>query len=239
MRFGGMKRPCGAMNNTITAVLTGCTRGLGRELVDRFAERGHIVLGCGRSIAHVEDMASRFGPPHDFAALDVSDGPAVDAWAARLLDVHGAPDLVINNAALMNDPAPLWEVPPEDFDRLMAVNVRGTLNVIRAFTPAMIEAGRGVIANLSSGWGRATDALVGPYCTSKFAIEGLTGSLARELPRPLAAVAVSPGVVDTDMLRQCWDESAAAYPKPAEWGERAADFFLGLGPGDNGASLSI
>ena len=86
----------------------------------------------------------------------------------------------------------------------MAVNVSGTLNVIRAFVPAMIAAGRGVIANLSSGWGRSTDALVGPYCASKYAIEGLTGSLAQELPRPLAAVAVSPGVIDTDMLRRCW-----------------------------------
>ena len=122
---------------------------------------------------------------------------------------------------------------------LPAVNVTGTLNVIRAFAPAMISAGQGVIANLSSGWGRSTDALVGPYCTSKHAIEGLTGSLAKELPRPVAAVAVSPGVVDTDMLRQCWDEAAGASPGPAEWGERAADFLLALGPGDNGKSTRI
>jgi NAD(P)-dependent dehydrogenase (short-subunit alcohol dehydrogenase family) len=227
------------MNNTLTIVLTGCTRGLGNELVGRFAERGHTVLGCGRSASHVADLVSNFGAPHDFAAMDVSDGPAVEAWAKRLLMSYGSPDLVINNAALMNKPAPLWEIPAEDFDRLMAVNVSGTLNVIRSFVPAMIKSGRGVIANLSSGWGQSTDAMVGPYCASKHAIEGLTGSLAQEIPRPLAAVAVSPGVVDTDMLRKCFDESAGAYPKPEEWGERAADFFLGLGPGDNGASLRI
>ena len=227
------------MNDQRTIVLTGCTRGLGRELVDRFDQRGHTVLGCGRSAAHVADLSARFGAPHDFAALDVSDGPAVAAWAERVLAIHPAPDLVINNAALMNDPAPLWEIPPDDFDRLMAVNVTGTLNVIRAFTPAMIAAGRGVIVNISSGWGRSTDARVGPYCASKHAIEGLTGSLAQELPRPLAAVAVSPGVVDTDMLRRCWEDAAGAYPKPGEWGERAADFLLGLGAGDNGASLRI
>lgn len=227
------------MNETRTIVLTGCTRGLGRELVDRFAALGHTVLGCGRSADHVAELTSQFGPPHNFTALDVSDRQAIDAWAAGLLASYGAPDLVINNAALMNDPAPLWEVPAEDFDRLMRVNVNGTLNVIRAFTPAMIAAGRGVIANLSSGWGRSTDAKVGPYCASKFAIEGLTGSLAKELPRPLAAVAVSPGVVDTEMLRRCWSDSAGAYPKPEEWGERAAEFFLGLGPDDNGASLRI
>ena len=227
------------MNKSRTIVLTGCTRGLGRELVDRFIERGHTVLGCGRSTSHIADLGAKFGAPHDFSSVDVSNGPAVEAWAARVLTSAGAPDLVINNAALMNDPAPLWEVPPEEFDQLMAVNVTGTLNVIRAFVPAMIAAGRGVIANISSGWGRSTDALVGPYCTSKHAIEGLTGSLAQELPRPVTAVAVSPGVVDTDMLRQAWDDGAGAYPGPEEWGQRAADFFLGLGPGDNGSSVRI
>jgi NAD(P)-dependent dehydrogenase (short-subunit alcohol dehydrogenase family) len=227
------------MNKNRTIVLTGCTRGLGNELVARFVDRGHTVLGCGRSESHIADLVSKFGEPHNFTALDVSDGQAVDFWAQRVLASHGAPDLVINNAALMNDPAPLWEVPAEDFERLMAVNVNGTLNVIRSFTPAMIAAGRGVIANLSSGWGRSTDAMVGPYCASKHAVEGLTGSLAQELPQPLAAVAVSPGVVDTDMLRRCWDDGAGAHPKPAEWGERAAEFFLELGPGDNGGSLRI
>lgn len=227
------------MNDNLIILLTGCTRGLGRELVSRFAERGHTLLGCGRSAEHIADLASRYGELHDFTALDVSEGSAVEAWAKRLLTAHGAPNLVINNAALMNEPSPLWEVPAEDFDRLMAVNVRGTLNVIRFFTPAMIAAGRGVIANISSGWGRSSGALVGPYCASKHAIEGLTGSLAQELPSPLAAVAVSPGVVDTDMLRRCWNDAAGAYPKPVEWGERAADFFLGLGPGDNGSSLRI
>ena len=227
------------MNDTLTIVLTGCTRGLGRELVARFTERGHTVLGCGRSTDHIAGLAAQFGAPHDFSAVDVSDSPAVEAWANRLVSSHGAPNLIINNAAIMNDPAPLWEIVAEDFDRLMAVNVSGTLNVIRSFVPAMITAGHGVIANLSSGWGRSSDAQVGPYCASKHAIEGLTGSLAKELPRPLAAVAVSPGVIDTDMLRRCWDESADTFPKPEEWGERAADFFLGLGPQDNGASLRI
>ena len=96
-----------------------------------------------------------------------------------------------------------------------------------------------MVVNISSGWGRSTDANVGPYCASKHAVEGLTGSLAEELPQPLAAVAVSPGVVETDMLRLCWDTSSGAYQTPAEWGERAADFLLALGPEDNGASLRI
>ena len=220
-------------------VLTGATRGLGRALVDRFAEAGHVVWGCGRTPAHVAGLAGSFGPPHDFAAVDVADDVAVAAWAARLLAGGRAPDLVINNAALMNDPAPLWRVGAAEFGRLMDVNVDGTVNVIRAFVPAMIAAGRGVVVNLSSGWGRSTSPEVAPYCASKFAIEGLTAALAQELPAPLAAVALSPGVIDTDMLRQCWAEEAAQYPGAQAWSRGAATRLLGLGRAENGKSLSI
>lgn len=220
-------------------VLTGATRGLGRALVDRFAEGGHAVWGCGRSAAHVDGLARTFGAPHDFAAVDVADDGAVAAWAARLLAGGRAPDLVINNAALMNDPAPLWRVGAAEFGRLMDVNVDGAVNVIRAFTPAMIAAGRGVIVNLSSGWGRSTSPEVAPYCASKFAIEGLTAALAQELPAPLAAVALSPGVIDTDMLRQCWADEAAQYQGPDAWSHGAAARLLELGRAQNGRSLSI
>ena len=65
------------------------------------------------------------------------------------------PDLLINNAAVMNDPAPLWRVPAEKFAQLININVVGVANVIRAFVPAMVERQRGVIVNFSSGWGRS------------------------------------------------------------------------------------
>ena len=222
-----------------TIILTGATRGLGRALVDEFIARGHTVLGCGRDAAACADLAGRHGAPHDFSPLDVSDSAAVGAWASRLLATGPVPDLVINNAALMNRTAPLWEVPADDFGRLMDVNVDGTVNVIRAFVPAMIAAGRGVVVNLSSGWGRSSSPEVGPYCASKYAVEGLTGSLAAELPAPLAAVALNPGVIDTDMLRSCWAESAGGYEKPAAWAPGAADLILGLDRSHNGRPLTV
>ncbi|MBK8164927.1 MAG: SDR family oxidoreductase [bacterium] len=219
--------------------LTGATRGLGRALADRFAEAGHVVWGCGRSATHIEELARVFGPPHDFAAVDVADDAAVAAWAARLLAGGRVPDLVINNAALMNDPAPLWRVGAAEFGRLMGVNVGGTVNVIRAFVPAMLAAGRGVVVNLSSGWGRSTSPEVAPYCASKFAIEGLTAALAQELPAPLAAVALSPGVIDTDMLRQCWAKEAGQYQGPDAWSRGSVRRILELDRRHNGKSLSI
>ena len=70
-------------------------------------------------------------------------------------------------------------------------------------------------------------------------MEGLTQSLAQELPAGLAAIAVNPGIIDTEMLRSCWGEEAASFPSPDEWGDRAVDFILSLSEKDNGESLSI
>ena len=220
-------------------VLTGATRGLGRALVDRFVERGHLVSGCGRSAQGVEALQASPGTPHAFTVVDVSSNEEVHRWAGEVLAQHGPPDLLINNAALMNRLAPLWEVPAEEFDALLAVNVGGVANVVRAFVPAMIERGSGVVVNLSSGWGRSTSPEVGPYCTTKYAVEGFSSALAQELPSGLAAVAWSPGVVDTDMLRSCWGESAAQHEGPDAWSRRAADELLALGPEHSGQSLRL
>ena len=220
-------------------VLTGATRGLGRSLVAAFSVGGHTVVGCGRSRGHVQELRHAFPAPHRFDAVDVSDPYAVAEWAADVLSTTGPPDLLINNAALMNNPAPLWKVPPDEFNALLDVNVKGVFNVIKAFVPAMVTRKSGVIVNLSSGWGRSTAPEVAPYCASKYAVEGLTLALAQELPAGMAAVPLNPGVIDTDMLRQTWAEGASAYPKADQWAKRAAPFILALGAKDNGRSLSV
>ncbi len=220
-------------------VITGATRGLGRALVPQLVNAGCTVIGCGRSATHVAELATLFPAPHAFTAVDVTDAAAVSGWATAILASHGQPDLLINNAAVMNTPAVLWEVPAADFDRLIDVNVKGIANVIRAFVPAMVAKKAGVIVNLSSGWGRSTSPEVAPYCASKFAVEGLTKALAQELPRGMAAVPLNPGVIDTDMLRKAWNDGASSYPKADAWAARAAPFLLNLTAADNGKSLSV
>jgi NAD(P)-dependent dehydrogenase (short-subunit alcohol dehydrogenase family) len=197
------------------------------------------VIGCGRGAQEIFDLRFAHPAPHDFAVVDVAEPAKVDRWAEKVLAVHGAPDFLINNAGVMNDSAPLWEIPADKFARVIDVNLKGPANVVRAFVPAMIAARRGVIVNLSSGWGRSVAPKVAPYCASKWAIEGLTRALAEELPAGLAAVPLNPGVIDTAMLRQCWDEGAASYPKPEKWAEVAAPFILKLGSKDNGRPLSV
>lgn len=220
-------------------IITGVTRGLGRALTEEFIRLGHTVIGCGRGSDGIFDLRMKHGAPHSFDVVDVSNDTKVGIWGARALAFGEVPDLLINNAGVMNTPAPLWKVPAEEFAKLVNVNITGVANVIREFAPAMIAAKRGVIVNLSSGWGRSVSPEVAPYCASKWAIEGLTKALAEELPRGMAAVPLNPGVIDTDMLRQCWPDGAANHPKAEAWAKAAAPFILQLGTKDNGRSLSV
>jgi NAD(P)-dependent dehydrogenase (short-subunit alcohol dehydrogenase family) len=220
-------------------VLTGATRGLGRALVPHFIQAGHVVVGCGRSAEHVAELHRQFGDPHRFAAVDVTDAAAVEGWAREVIAELGPPDLLVNNAAVMNPLAPLWAIPAADFDRVIDVNVKGVVNAIRAFVPAMVARKTGVIVNLSSGWGRSTSPEVAPYCASKYAVEGLTLAMAQELPKGMAAIPLNPGVIATDMLRGTWGAEASAYPTPEQWAKRAGPYLLALGPKDNGKSLTV
>ena len=220
-------------------LITGASRGLGLALSDEFARQGHVVIGCARSTGAVSALEQRLGPPHSFEAVDVADHQAVERWAQRVLKEHGSPDLLLNNAALMNQTAPLWQVPHDEFSQLVDVNVKGVFYVVRSFVPAMLEAGRGVIVNFSSGWGRATSPGVAPYCATKWAIEGLTRALADEMPAGMAAVPLNPGIIHTDMLDICFGDGASAYPTPDEWAKRAAPFLLELGAQHNGEPMTV
>jgi len=110
--------------------------------------------------------------------------------------------------------------------------------MIRHFVPAMIEHGSGVIVNLSSGWGRSTAPDVAPYCATKWAIEGLTAALAQDLPAGLAAVAVNPGIIDTDMLRSTFGDGASSFPNADKWAGKAVPFLAKLGTKNNGRALT-
>ncbi|MEI7844124.1 MAG: SDR family NAD(P)-dependent oxidoreductase, partial [Gallionellaceae bacterium] len=161
-------------------VITGVSRGLGRAMSDSFIRLGHQVFGCGRSAQEIQVLNQLYGPHSHFAVVDVIDDQAVREWATHCIDLAGAPDFLLNNAALVNKNAPLWEVPADEFSAVIDVNIKGVANVIRHFVPAMAAKKSGVIVNFSSGWGRSTDSEVAPYCASKWAIEGLSKALAQE-----------------------------------------------------------
>jgi NAD(P)-dependent dehydrogenase (short-subunit alcohol dehydrogenase family) len=214
-------------------VLTGASKGLGRAMVDGFIEAGHRISGCGRSKDAIAKLKSCY-PDHHWQVVNVAEDPEVADGAASI----PAPDLLVNNAALMNAPAPLWEVPAVEFNALTAVNINGIANTIRHFTPRMLAQGSGVIVNFSSGWGRGASANVAPYCASKWAVEGLSAAMAQEVPPGLAVVAINPGVINTDMLQKCWSEGADGFPDATTWARNAVPYLLSLGPQHNGQALT-
>jgi NAD(P)-dependent dehydrogenase (short-subunit alcohol dehydrogenase family) len=156
-----------------------------------------------------------------------------------VLAKYGPPDLLINNAGVINRNAPLWELDAREFDEVMHTNVRAVANLVRHFVPAMRARRSGIVINFSSGWGRSVDAEVAPYCASKWAVEGLTLALAQELPSSMAAVPLNPGIINTEMLQSCFGGSAESYPAPEEWAKAAVPYILKITPRDNGRSLTV
>ncbi|QLE59609.1 SDR family oxidoreductase [Nostoc sp. TCL26-01] len=220
-------------------LITGVSKGLGYAMTERFIQQGHTVIGCARSSNTIEKIRQKFSAPNDFTAVDVANEQQVETWAEHVLNKYEPPDIVINNAAIINYPAPLWEIPSAEFSQLIDVNIKGVVNIIRHFVPAMVKKRRGIIVNFGSGWGRSTSAHVAPYCASKWAIEGLTRSLAQELPAGMAAIPLNPGIIHTDMLSISFGEEAVNYTPVSEWVLNAVPFILGLKPTDNGIPLTV
>ncbi len=220
-------------------LVTGATRGLGRAMTEGFAQLAHTVVGCGRDAGGVAALQKQFGAPHRFDVVDVADDAQVARWAVAVGASSEPFDILVNNAAVMNDTKPLWEISAAEMQRLVDVNIVGTSNVIRHFLPPMVARRRGIVVNFSSGWGRSTAPEVAPYCATKYAVEGLTLALAQELPKGMAAIPLNPGIIDTDMLRSCWADEAGHYPGPTQWAERAVPYILGFGAKHNGQSLTV
>jgi len=228
----------GSTRESKIIMLTGASCGLGGALVGEFVRAGHRMVGGSRDASAMAALQEEYGDAHCFAAVDVACESSVERWSCDALGRVGVPDLLINNAGIINTEAPLWEVSAAEFERVLAINVSGTHRILRHVLPAMLNNGRGVVVNLSSGWGRTAAPGVAPYCASKWAIEGMTAALAAELPPGMAAVPLNPGIIDTDMLREAWGDGARGYRSAAAWARTAAPFLLALGAADNGQALT-
>ncbi|XP_057469339.1 NADPH-dependent pterin aldehyde reductase-like isoform X1 [Actinidia eriantha] len=218
-----------------TVLITGVSRGLGKALALEMAKRGHTIIGCSRSQDKLNslqaelssassssssscaqpDSNSSSSERHIFMTVDVRSNSSVEELARAVVEKKGVPDIIVNNAGTINRNNRLWEVPVEEFDAVIDTNIKGIANMLRHFIPLMVESKQGIIVNISSGWGRSAAAQVAPYCASKWAVEGLTKSVAKELPSGMAIVALNPGVINTDMLTSCFGNSAALYQSPS------------------------
>ena len=220
-------------------VVTGCSQGLGLALIQGFIDSGHKVSGCSRNTQRMNELREQFGEEHYFEAVGVSDPDQVYSWASNCLEQQGAVDLIVNNAAIINPNASMWEVDDQQWSELININVKGVFYVSKAFLPSLIKANHGVLVNVSSGWGRSAAAEVATYCCSKWAVEGLTRSLAEEVPSGVAAIPLNPGIIHTTLLESCFGSSASHFPSPQQWAETAVPFLLGLSAADNGQPLTV
>ena len=176
-----------------TALVTGAGSGIGAACAERFLAQGHrmvaVDLRAGR-------MAERAGELQAICELDVSDAAAVDA-----IDGVDEIDILVQCAAVSGPIMPLTEVSPQDWDRTMAVNVSGIVNVMRATLPGMVRRGWGRVVNIASIAGKEGNAEQAAYSASKAAVIALTKSVAKELATTGVLVnSVVPTITDTPML---------------------------------------
>jgi NAD(P)-dependent dehydrogenase (short-subunit alcohol dehydrogenase family) len=194
------------------AVVTGAGAGLGRAVALHFAAEGASVIAVSlypHELAEVSETAERSGLTVSTVAADVSDAQRTAEVARDVLDRHGHVDVLVNNAAIIVV-KPIEETSVEEWDRLLAVNLRGAFLYCKAFVPAMKARHDGVIINVSSQSGVKGFAGEVAYCPSKFGLEGLTYTLALELASwNIRVLAVHPGIgMRTPMSMTTYDEEA-------------------------------
>ena len=195
----------------MVAVVTGAGAGLGRAVALRYAAEGAQVVGFSYHAHELEEVATEArlrGLTLETVAGDVSDPGAVAELADLINRRFGHVDVLVNNAGVIVV-KPLGETPIAEWDRVLAVNLRGPFLCCRALVPLMREHG-GTIINVSSASG--VRGFIGEvaYCPSKFGLEGLTASLALELaPWNIRVVTIHPGVgIRTPMSMTTYDEEA-------------------------------
>ena len=184
-------------------VITGASRGIGAALAKAFSVEGARVFLCARNEEELRAVGEAIvaeGAKAGWTTIDVSEPDGARALALMASSELGRVDILVNNAGVLGPKAPLLEVSPGQWNDVMKVNLTGPFLVSRAFLPAMLGQGSGLIVNVTSGIGRKSRATWGPYAVSKFGVEGLTQTLAAEIgPQGLAAVAVNPGATRTSM----------------------------------------
>lgn len=222
-----------------TVLVTSVSGELGRELCRGFKALGHRVIGCATGQEDVDQLRAEFGAPHDFQVVDVADEMRVKEWAADIVSRLGTPDLILNNAAIVSEGKQVWRSTDAELEQVLNVNVRGTANVCRFFTPAMIREKNGVIVNFSSGRGREAAPKVAADCASKWAIEGFTKAMSLEVPNFMAVVSLYPGIIQTEALHLTLGESARLYPTPEQWAAVAVPYLLSITSKENGRQLSV
>lgn len=207
------------------ALVTGAGSGIGRAIAEKLAKDGEsVVVNDLRQEAAEETVAviAEFGGTAVAAPGDVSDPDAVDQIYEAARGAYGHPDVLVNNAGFLQQKR-FVDLSVEDFDRMIAVHLRGTFLCTRAVLPGMISRGSGVIVNVASQLGQIGGIELCHYSAAKAGIIGLTKSLAREVSTQGVRVnAVAPGPINTELilgLSEEWQRAKSAELPLGRFGE--------------------
>jgi len=197
------------------ALVTGGSRGIGRGVAVRLgAEGAHVVVNCVHNREAADEtvrMITDAGGTAEVVPFDVADAEAVVAATEALLERTGRCDILVNNAGITKDTL-ILRMKEADWDRVMAVNLRGTFTCTKAVTRAMIRAQFGRIVNMASVIGAMGNAGQAAYAAAKAGIVGFTKAVARELAgRNITVNAVAPGFIDTEMIAGLPEATRSEY----------------------------
>ncbi len=199
------------------AVVTGAGRGIGEAIARRLAAMGATVVLIARDTSQIERVRQEIaaaGGIAEAAPCDLQKEDEIDALGKRIRSTYARCDILVNNAGIGNQGKPLHQMAVEDWDKLMATNLRAPFLMIRALAPFMIEAARGHIVNISSLAGKNPLPNGAAYSASKWGLNGLTYSVAEELrAHGIRVSAVAPGSVNTRFGSGAKDGSKKIQPE--------------------------
>ncbi|MGH8778062.1 oxidoreductase [Paraburkholderia sp.] len=197
-------------------LITGCSKGLGQALARQALESGYRVVVSARDASTVQDLVTEYGDAAVAVELDVTQPDQVTAAVAAAEARFGAIDVLVNNAGY-GYLAAIEEGEDADVRAMFETNVFGSWNMIKAVLPGMRERGRGHVVNISSVGGLTTFPAVGFYHMAKFAVEGLSETLAKEIAAfGLGVTVVEPGAFRTDFRGGSMKQSNVRLPAYAD-----------------------
>lgn len=192
------------MKSKRTVLVTGCSSGIGFATCHVLSLNNFMTYGAVRSLSKaqkIQDLINRENLPLKILHLDVNDNQSIKLAIKRILSDTGRLDILVNNAGYGMF-GPIEEITTEDVKKQFETNLFGTIRVIKAIVPIMRKQGNGIIVNISSMVGRFGVPLNSAYVSSKFAMEGLSESIAFELEEfGIKVIVIEPGVVKSNFFQ--------------------------------------